>query len=489
MNSKKTQLSEIVGASHVLDEAGVLETFARDHSFAPSRKPWLLVRPQTAEQVQAVVLWANQTKTALVTVSSGPPHFNGDTVPSVPEAVMVDLSLMKKVLRVDRRNKIVVVEPGVTYSELEPVLAEQGMRITRPLLPRANKSVLASLLERQPTLIPRLNYSLPEPLRVCGVVWGSGEMAFTGEAGMAPPSLEKQWKGGLANVDPKGPMATDLVRLVTGAQGSMGIVVWASIKCELIPSCRRYVSISGAKLERLIDFCYKLEKFRIGDEVLMLNATQMARLFGRQPGDVQLLKQDLAPWTVLIGLAGVALYAQERVEVQEKDLKKLAQEFGLEVASAAPNLRSAEILETLTAYGGDPFWKLGARGGCQDIFFLTTLDKAPKMVEIVQETAAALMYPTDEIGVYIQPQHQGTSQHLEFSLPYNPGDAKEVARMKEVYSQASAALIAQGAYFSRPYGEWADMVYSRDATSTRVLRAVKQIVDPNNVLNPGKLCF
>ena len=58
--------------------------------------------------------------------------------------------------------------------------------------------------------------------------------------------------------------------------------------------------------------------------------------------------------------------------------------------------------------------------------------------------------------------------------PYDPADAKEVAKVKEVYTKASEALIAQGAYFSRPYGAWADMVYSRDATATRVLRTVKR---------------
>ena len=134
-----------------------------------------------------------------------------------------------------------VIEPGVTYSELEPALAKEGLRIPRPLAPRANKSVVASLLERQPTTIPRFNYSLPEPLRDCGVVWGSGELAFTGEAGNGPLNLEAQWQRGLAQVDGKGPLATDLMRLVTGAQGSMGIVIWASIKFELIPDRAQYL--------------------------------------------------------------------------------------------------------------------------------------------------------------------------------------------------------------------------------------------------------
>ena len=111
-------------------------------------------------------------------VSSGAPHFHGDTVPSAPGAVMLDLRRMDKILRVDRRNRMVVIEPGVTYPQLQAALAAQGMRVTPPLLPRANKSVVASLLERQPTLIPRYNFDLPEPLRDCGVVWGSGEVMF-----------------------------------------------------------------------------------------------------------------------------------------------------------------------------------------------------------------------------------------------------------------------------------------------------------------------
>ena len=53
----------------------------------------------------------------------------------------------------------------------------------------------------------------------------------------------------------------------------------------------------------------------------------------------------------------------------------------------------------------------------------------------------------------------------------------------------SEALIKQGAYFSRPYGIWADIVYNRDAANKEMIRTIKGIFDPNNVLNPGKLCF
>ena len=61
--------------------------------------------------------------------------------------------------------------------------------------------------------------------------------------------------------------------------------------------------------------------------------------------------------------------------------------------------------------------------------------------------------------------------------------------MKDLSDDLAANLIAAGAYFSRPYGAWAQPVYNRDAAARDALRKVKEIFDPNNVLNPSKLCF
>lgn len=489
MDAKKNALVNIVGSGFVSDDPELLESYSKDQSFAAPRRPWFVVRPKEAQEIQALVNWANKTATPLIPVSSGPPRFYGDTVPSVAESVIVDLSQMKEIKRIDRRNRIAVIEPGVTYQELGCALAAEGLRISRPLLPRPNKSVVASLLERQPTMIPRVNYSLPEPLRNCGVVWGSGECAFTGEAGSGPPSLEAQWAKGLAQLDPKGPMATDLMRLLTGAQGSMGIVVWASVRCELLPEASRCYFLTGERLEDLIDFCYRAERLRLGDELFVLNDTQLALMFAHGSSEFEALRKDLPLWTVVINLAGAALYAQERVEVQEKELKSLAQEFGRKLLCAIPPIPAAGIESLLESCSCEPYWKLLHKGGCEEIFFLTTLDKAPEFIATVNSAAEKWQCPTSEIGIYIQPQHHGVSQHLEFSVPFDPANQKEVARVKEFYRKVSEALFAQGAYFSRPYGYWAELVYSKDATARNVLKTVKQIVDPNNVLNPGKLCF
>jgi FAD/FMN-containing dehydrogenase len=54
---------------------------------------------------------------------------------------------------------------------------------------------------------------------------------------------------------------------------------------------------------------------------------------------------------------------------------------------------------------------------------------------------------------------------------------------------ASETLKKNGAFFSRPYGSWADMVYDEYTEGVKVLRKLKGVFDPNNILNPGKLCY
>jgi hypothetical protein len=483
VTEKFDQLAKIVGADNVRDDPGILELYSKDTSFAEPLKPWFAVRPGNAEQVQSLVKWAIATKTPLVPVSSGGPHGYGDTVPSVAEAVIVDLSRLKAIKKVDRRNRIAVIEPGVTYEEFAPALAKENLRIPHPLRPRANKSVVASLLERQPTIIPRLNFSLLEPLRTCGVVWGTGEIAFTGDAGSGPLSLEEQWSRGLSQITPLGPSSTDLMRLVTGAQGTMGIVVWASVKLELVPTVRKFFLVPCKELGGLVDFVYKLTKVRLGDEVFVLNRTRLAELVEPRPQQRGILRTALPEWSLLIGLAGAALFPDERLKVQEKELRAQAQEFSLTLCDGYPGVSRNDLAQIVDG------WSQAVEDAHQDIFFLTTLDKVADFVETVHSVALEYDYAPTNVGIYVQPQHQGVAHHVEFRLPYDTEDALQTAKVKDIHRAVSEALVEQGAYFSRPYGCWSALVYQRDHTSTEILRTVKRILDPENILNPGKLCF
>jgi len=482
-------LTEIIGKQKVINKPEVLDRYSHDNSFSSPMQPRLVVHPRNADDVQKTVTWANRTKTPLVPVSSGEPRFHGDTVPSVPEAVIVDLRRMDKIIRIDRRNRMVIIEPGVTYTQLQPALAAEGLRLSTPLLPRQSKSVIASLLEREPTLVPKYNHTLLEPLRCLEIVWGNGEILRSGDAGGYYPTLEQQWEMGLAQVFSGGPGQVDYYRLVSGAQGSIGIVTWASVKCEILPKVHRFFFIPSDNLKDLIECAYRLLKVRLGDEFLVLNSANLAAILSKDADGIQALKNKLPPWVIIMGIAGRDLFPEEKVDFQEKDTRDIVQQYGLELLPAVSGIGGGQLMSTILNSSPVTYWKLIYKGACQDIFFMSTLDKIPEFVDTVFASANALRYPVSDIGIYLQPQHQGTACHCEFNLPYNFRNKAEIDRVRELLETCSEALIKQGAYFSRPYGIWADMVYNRDARNKEMIRTIKGIFDPNNILNPGKLCF
>ncbi len=487
MEAKKAALAEIVGAGNVFDEPDILLQYSSDSSFAKPMKPILVVKVKNVQEVEKIVKWANETSTPLIPVSSGAPHHRGDTVPSVPGAVIVDLSGMKKILGIDAKQRVVHIEPGVTYSELNEALEKEGLCIPTALAPRKNKSVLASCLDIEPRTNPRYQWFYPEPLRGMEVVWGDGVRLFTGSGGMGPMDLEKQWKEGNRQTGATGPQNVDFIRILTQSQGTTGIVTWAALRCHILPKIHKLYFAAARTPGELEDFVYRILHFRFGDELMIMNSAYLASLMGEDASRIASLRGQLPPWVALVGITGRSILPEKKVETQELDIADIAQQFGLKLVPAVPGAAGDQVLRRISAPCGDTYWKEVYKGAYQDIFFVTTLDKTSKFIDAMQALAEADGYPVSDIGVYIQPQHQGTSVMLEFNLPYNASSAAETAKMKEFFKSASTELSRLGAFYSRPHGIWAPLQLNKDARNYDVLKKMKKIFDPNGIMNPGKL--
>ncbi len=487
METMKQSLIKIVGAGNVIDNPDVLESYSKDQSFATAMKPWFVAKPENAAQVQELVKWANESKTPLVPISSGAPHFKGDSVPSVPQSVIVDLSGMNKILNISRQQRMVVIEPGVTYGQLQAALAEKGLTLSTSIAPRATKSVVTSVLEMEPRLncVHQFNYT--EPLRCTEVTFGDGNQIFTGEAGNGPKDLPKQIEAEKFQVMSNGPNMTDLVRMVVQAQGSMGIVTWASLKCELLPSISKMRLVPAKKSVDLEDFVYKVIKVRFSDKLYVMNKAYLASLLGDTAEKIDELKKDLPNWTAAVGISGDILLPEMKVKAQEQDISDFAQAFGLQLLSKVPGATGEEVLTKSINPSGEKYWKQTAKGAFQDIFFITTLDRTSRFIDAMYEMAIEAGYPTEDIGIYIQPQHMGTSVHLEFSMPYDPDDSKEASKVKALYQKASKEMSKLGGYYARPYDIWSRIQLNKDAQSYSILKRLKDIYDPNNIMNTGKL--
>jgi hypothetical protein len=484
----ENDIEKIVGRENILNNPDILKEYSGGFNLVPRKTPGCVVKPANIDELQGVVRWANEKKIPLVPVSSGPPHFRGDTVPGADGAVIIDLRRMNKIIRVNAANRVAIVEPGVTFAELQSELAKSGMCAYMPLSPRSSKSVLASVLEREPILMPGIHFDSTDPMLCTEIVFGTGDKMRTGEAA-GPDTLEQQWEIGKAQISPFGPTQMDPQRLVSGAQGTIGIVTWMSLKCRFLSELSRPFLIPSASLEPLSELSYYLTRIRFSGNIFILNGLNLACLMCHTHQEIPALRDSLPAWVMFVSCEGYGPLPEQKVQYLEADLRELAGSYGLDLNTDISGVKAEEFSRLLSQPSPEPYWKLRLKGGFSDIFFLTTQGKTPEFAKLIPELAQSQGFPVSDIGAYIQPVVQGTSCHCEFNLYFNPENQAELELTSKFEAEAVSRLEERGAFFSRPYGGWAGAAYRRARDTAEMQKKVKGIFDPNWILNPGKLCF
>jgi hypothetical protein len=474
----KQDLAAIAGPEYISDDPEVLERYSKDWSLVQPRRPSVVAWPKDADQVQRIVKYANQTMLP-VTPRSSSVGFYGAGIPS-QGGIIVDMGRMNRVLEIDPRNKKVKVEPGVTWAQVQEELAAHGMYVANPLLPHRAKSVLTSAMEREPILITKNEYS--EVLLTCEVVLPNGEMYWTGTA------LGKGMKG--QNFPDALIPGT---RLWLGAQGTLGIMTWANLKAEHLPTMDRLYFIPVTRVEALAEPVYQLQRKMLGNECFILNAFDLAAILAESfPADFEALRESLPPFTIVQCLSGLHRLPAEKIAYEEEALMETSRELHFEVGRTVggiPGLEAAVLKLLRKPWPKETYWKHQYKGACHDIFFHTTLDRVHEFTDLMDRLCASHGYATRDLGVYIQPLERARACFVDFGLACDPGNARGVKQVRTLFLEASQKVLGMGGFFTTPYGPWADMVYSRTAQYTALLKIVKNAYDPNNIMNPGKLCF
>ena len=266
------------------------------------------------------------------------------------------------------------------------------------------------------------------------------------------------------------------------------MLAWASVKCRLKPSLEKPFLVPSQELKDLVPFAQKVLKPFLGDELLILNDFGLANILAEEPGEIRKIRSALPPWTLFLNLAGYTRYPEEKIGYQEEQIREIALQEGLSIKSEVGGISAESVLRVL-AQSPEKDRRLRYKGAGQDLPLLTTLDMTPQITGAMTETAGAHGYPSSDMSVYIQPIVQGSGCHLEFSLAYDPLDSEERGRVEDLFQAAARQLANIGASYSRPYGMLSDITYDKDPETVRILREVKKIFDPNDILNPGKLCF
>lgn len=156
--------------------------------------PSAAIAPQTVEQVQQVVRVASQHKIPLWTISTGKNLGYGGSAPLLGGSVVLDLKRMDRVLEVNDKNHYALVEPGVSYFDLYRHIHDRGLKVWVDPPDPGWGSLMGNALERGGGYTPMRDHFDAH----CGmeVVLANGEVVRTGMGALPNSKTWQQYRYG-----------------------------------------------------------------------------------------------------------------------------------------------------------------------------------------------------------------------------------------------------------------------------------------------------
>jgi len=467
----KEQIRSIVGPEHLVCDARALAPYyAESIAFVPERPPLFAARPGTVDELRCILTTANLNRVPVTPFSSAQNGYGG-SIPSIP-GITIDLRRQNAIHSIDVGTRNAIIEPGVTFGQLQAAAKANGLRVLTPVELPCDSSVISTYVDMAPLYAwPRYG---TETILTMEVMLPNGEILKTGIG--AIPVVDKPYF-------PFGSIPAYLNKIWFGAQGTLGIVTRAVVKLKTDFESKEVLFIPFPSLPATFAALREFKRLDYPVESFLVNATYLASLLASDGADFIALQKDLPPVTAVLVLRG----EEPEVAYQKEDLHDLGKKLDLGIHDSLPGrMRAREQLldEIAMPEGYVRFRRL--KGGYASIPFICMTAQIPVFTRVIGQITQAFGYDMRDIGELLVPV-EPARVHFQYSLYYDPANPKEKMVARKVFEALSATLIKMGAFFSRPYGSWASQVYEKASLYKTVLRDIKQELDPQRIMNPGKL--
>lgn len=221
---------DIVGKDNISDDPVILETYSFNWlteflpRSAPSKfmehRPLAVLLPGSTEEVQKIVKACNRFRIKFKALSTG---YGSHSLQGQEGVIILDLRRMNRIIEIDEKNKFAVVEPYVTWAQLQAEAMKVGL-FTTPVQAGSQASVLANLTSGW-GMNTFGNHGGHNGRNVLGVEW----VLPTGEILKLGPV--KEWFTG----DGPGPSLRGIMRGHCGAQGGLGVFTKVGVKLHNWP--------------------------------------------------------------------------------------------------------------------------------------------------------------------------------------------------------------------------------------------------------------
>ncbi len=457
------QLREIVGPRFVIHgDAEQLEPYSHDEVAEKQyhAMPEVVVRPRTAEEIAAIMKLANRARIP-VTPRGGGTGLSGGAVP-VCGGIVLALDRMNRILEIDTANMVAVVEPGVVTNDIDSAVKEYGLFFA----------------------------GYPMSLQSCFIGGNVAENAGGGKA--VKYGVTGRYVLGLQVVTPEGEIAEfggklvknvtgyDMVGLMVGSEGTLGIVT--KIILKLLPRPTRVVDL--------------LVLFRDAESAIRMVPTIITRA-RVVPTAIEFMDKRSA--------RASCEYLNERIPYEQAEAMLLIELDG--------NSR-AQLEEEYEATG-----ELCLQNGAIEVYVADNATTQERIWSVRRNIAEAFMVVSphqslEDICVPVAaipkiiPELDRLSRKYDIQIPCygHAGDGnlhvtpvKNPAHSLEQWHEMLPNILADlyqvtkdlGGVISGEHGighkRKQYMRYSVSEVSLDLMKRIKKALDPNDILNPGKI--
>ncbi|HEX2535400.1 MAG TPA: FAD-linked oxidase C-terminal domain-containing protein [Chitinophagaceae bacterium] len=449
----------IVGDPYVFVDEEVLHHYAKDETEHLHYLPDVVIKPRTAEEIAAILKLCNAHRIP-VTPRAGGTGLSGGALPHLG-GVLLSVERLNSILHIDERNLQVTTEPGVITEVLQEAVKEKGLFYPPDPSSRGTCMIGGNIAE---------NSGGPKAVKY-GVV-----RDYVLNLEVVLPTGEVIWTG--ANVL-KNSTGYNLTQLMVGSEGTLGIVTKIVLKLIPYPKYDLLMLVPFRSLEKAGEAVSAIFRAGFTPSALELVEIDALQIVSRMVDSSAVpLTEDTAAHLI--------------IEVDGNHLDTLMMEMEA-IGNLLTEFEAGELYFADDAQQKAELWKLRRRvaeavkvdGYTVEEDTVVPRAELPALIRGVKEIGSRYGFHAVCYG------HAGDGNlHIRIKKPgvTNSGEDPELIEGLRSLFELVKGL---GGTISGEHGigliqkDFMDILF--DEASMQLMRGIKQVFDPNNILNAGKI--
>jgi glycolate oxidase len=444
-----TNLETIVGKDYASNKEEDLYIYSQDPGASEPRPADFVVMPQTVEEIQNIVKLANKEKIPVIPMGGGL-TLSGLVIP-IKGGIVIDLKRMDQILEINELSRYALIEPGVTTGKLISHLNELYPDL-QPSIPDAPPSatVVGNALIHGSGYLSQKYGNHGDMINGIEVVLPNGEICKLGSC-----SISDYWFS-------RGPIP-DLVGLFISSFGTMGIITKLSYKLYPKPKMRDLVFGLCKDVNDTPRLVSKITQTELAEDILLGKADKPDYMKGYV--------------TVMVYITGDT---EDELESKRKMIKRLYRKNGAQFMNMPERVIGGLLEKPQFAAGAADFRK---GGGFEYVGSFLPLEKVPEACEKAIEISRKYnIIPTQVFRII------GKGHCVMFAPTYafNRADPLDMKNARNALDETNKLVLKLGGIpWKAELAGQKLIVEKMDPNYRNLLRSIRQLLDPNGIMNPG----